>query len=248
MKKLLHLLYLLYQYVIAFPIMLVVSLFCALAAIVCGTLFGTEAGWWTAKLWGWLFCRVFLLPVKVEGRENIKKEQAYIFVGNHQSMFDILLMLGFLGHRFKWMMKKEIGRIPLIGYACKCCGFITVDRGSRTDIAHTMNQADKLLRSHSSLAVFAEGTRTKTGRLGNFKRGAFKLAVEQNLPIVPVSINGGYEVMPKGQKYVRHYPLRLVIHAPIVPNPEGEDEMERLRQETREAILSGLDEQYTESR
>ena len=192
--------------------------------------------------------RVFLLPVKVEGRENIKKEQAYIFVGNHQSMFDILLMLGFLGHRFKWMMKKEIGRIPLIGYACKCCGFITVDRGSRTDIAHTMNQADKLLRSHSSLAVFAEGTRTKTGRLGNFKRGAFKLAVEQNLPIVPVSINGGYEVMPKGQKYVRHYPLRLVIHAPIVPNPEGEDEMERLRQETRNAILSGLDEQYTESR
>jgi len=238
------LIYLIYQYCIAFPVMLVVTIFCALAAIVCGTLFGTEAGWWAAKLWGWMFCRVFLLPVKVEGREHLDKKQAYIIVGNHQSMFDIFLMLGFYPHRFKWMMKKELARIPLVGYACKCCGFITVDRYNKTAIVETMNQADEILRHHSSMAIFSEGTRTLTGKLGTFKRGAYKLAVEQQLPISPVSINGCFEVMPKGRKSVRHYPLRLVIHAPVYPLGKGADEMERLRDVTRSTILSGLDEQY----
>ncbi|MBR3021774.1 MAG: 1-acyl-sn-glycerol-3-phosphate acyltransferase [Bacteroidaceae bacterium] len=239
-------LYLIYQYCIAFPVMLIVSFFCALAAIVCGTLFGMEAGWWTARVWGWLFCRMFLLPVKVEGKEKLDRKQAYIIVGNHQSMFDIFLMLGFMPYRFKWMMKKELSRIPLIGFACKCCGFITVDRTSKADIVHTMSKADELLRHHNSLAMFAEGTRTLTGKLGPFKRGAFKLAVEQQLPIAPVSINGTFEVMPKGQKYVRRFPLRLVIHDPIFPEGTDGTEIDRLRDVTREAVLAGLDEQYKE--
>lgn len=237
-------LYLLYQYVIAFPVMLVVSIFCALGAIVCGTLLGSDKGWWAAKVWGWLFCRVFLLPISVKGGEKLQKGQAYIFVGNHQSMFDIFLMLGFCPHTFRWMMKKELSRIPLIGYACKCCGFITIDRSSRTDIAHTMSQADEVLRHNHSLAMFAEGTRTLTGKLGPFKRGAFKLAIEQQLPIVPLSINGSYEVMPKGRYYVRRYPLRLVIHDPIQPNGTDAAEMDRLRTVTRDAIASALDSQY----
>ena len=238
------LLYLIYQYCIAFPVMLVVSIFCALAAIVCGTLFGMEAGWWTARVWGWLFCRMFLLPVKVEGKELLDQQQSYIFVGNHQSMFDIFLMLGFLPHRFKWMMKKELSRIPLIGYACKCCGFITINRTSHAGIAQTMSQADEILRRHSSLAMFAEGTRSLTGKVGPFKRGAFKLAIDQQLPIVPISINGAFEVMPKGRMYVRHHPLRLVIHEPIFPEGTDATEMDRLRDVTRKAVIDGLDEQY----
>lgn len=240
-----NILYILYEYCIALPIMLVLTIVTALVAIIFASLFGDEFwGWWPARIWGWLFCRVFLLLVHVEGNEYLDPKQAYIFVPNHQSMFDIFLLLGFLGHKFKWVMKKELAKVPLVGFACKCCGFIYINRTGKSSIAESMNKADDTLRQHKSLAIFAEGTRTRTGRLGTFKRGAFKLAVEQNLPIVPISLNGCYEAMPKGRYLVKRHPLKLIVHQPIVPDLNDPNAMETLREATRQAILSGLDEQY----
>lgn len=240
-----NILYILYEYCIALPIMLVLTIVTALVAIIFASLFGDEFwGWWPARIWGWLFCRVFLLHVHVEGNEYLDPKQAYIFVPNHQSMFDIFLLLGFLGHKFKWVMKKELAKVPLVGFACKCCGFIYINRTGKSSIAESMNKADDTLRQHKSLAIFAEGTRTRTGRLGTFKRGAFKLAVEQNLPIVPISLNGCYEAMPKGRYLVKRHPLKLIVHQPIVPDLNDPNAMETLREATRQAILSGLDEQY----
>lgn len=240
-----NILYILYEYCIALPIMLVLTIVTALVAIIFASLFGDEFwGWWPARIWGWLFCRVFLLPVHVEGNEYLDPKQAYIFVPNHQSMFDIFLLLGFLGHKFKWVMKKELAKVPLVGFACKCCGFIYINRTGKSSIAESMNKADDTLRQHKSLAIFAEGTRTRTGRLGTFKRGAFKLAVEQNLPIVPISLNGCYEAMPKGRYLVKRHPLKLIVHQPIVPDRNDPNAMETLREATRQAILSGLDPQY----
>lgn len=240
-----NILYILYEYCIALPIMLVLTIVTALVAIIFASLFSDEFwGWWPARIWGWLFCRVFLLPVHVEGNEYLDPKQAYIFVPNHQSMFDIFLLLGFLGHKFKWVMKKELAKVPLVGFACKCCGFIYINRTGKSSIAESMNKADDTLRQHKSLAIFAEGTRTRTGRLGTFKRGAFKLAVEQNLPIVPISLNGCYEAMPKGRYLVKRHPLKLIVHQPIVPDLNDPNAMETLREATRQAILSGLDEQY----
>ena len=240
-----NILYILYEYCIALPIMLVLTIVTALVAIIFASLFGDEFwGWWPARIWGWLFCRVFLLPVHVEGNEYLDPKQAYIFVPNHQSMFDIFLLLGFLGHKFKWVMKKELAKVPLVGFACKCCGFIYINRTGKSSIAESMNKADDTLRQHKSLAIFAEGTRTRTGRLGTFKRGAFKLAVEQNLPIVPISLNGCYEAMPKGRYLVKRHPLKLIVHQPIVPDLNDPNAMETLREAPRQAILSGLDEQY----
>lgn len=240
-----NILYILYEYCIALPIMLVLTIVTALVAIIFASLFGDEFwGWWPARIWGWLFCRVFLLPVHVEGNEYLDPKQAYIFVPNHQSMFDIFLLLGFLGHKFKWIMKKELAKVPLVGFACKCCGFIYINRTGKSSIAESMNKADDTLRQHKSLAIFAEGTRTRTGRLGTFKRGAFKLAVEQNLPIVPISLNGCYEAMPKGRYLVKRHPLKLIVHQPIVPDLNDPNAMETLREATRQAILSGLDPQY----
>lgn len=240
-----NILYILYEYCIALPIMLVLTIVTALVAIIFASLFGDEFwGWWPARIWGWLFCRVFLLPVHVEGNEYLDPKQAYIFVPNHQSMFDIFLLLGFLGHKFKWVMKKELAKVPLVGFACKCCGFIYINRTGKSSIAESMNKADDTLRQHKSLAIFAEGTRTRNGRLGTFKRGAFKLAVEQNLPIVPISLNGCYEAMPKGRYLVKRHPLKLIVHQPIVPDLNDPNAMETLREATRQAILSGLDPQY----
>lgn len=237
--------YILYQCLIALPIMLVVTILCALTAIIFASLFGDGFwGWWPGRIWGRAFCRVFLIPVSIEGQEKISDDQAYIFVANHQSVFDILSMLGFFPHRFKWMMKKELAKIPLVGYACKCCGFIYINRTGRTSIAESMAQADEALRQHKSIAIFAEGTRTRNGHIGTFKRGAFKLATEMNMPIVPVSLNGCYEVMARNARLVTRHPIRIIIHNPILPKDNTAAEMERLRDETRDVILSALEPQY----
>ena len=243
--------YLIWQYLIAFPLTIALTVIASLLVIILSPIFGHRTvGSVIPQAWGRLFCRLFLLPVKVEGRENIDPKQAYIFVGNHQSLFDIFLLEGFLGHETKWMMKKELGRIPIFGYACKCAGFVYVDRNSRS-VASSMSKADSSLREHNSLTVFAEGTRSLTGKVGAFKRGAFILAHDLGLPVVPLSINGCYEAMPKGRPYVRRHPLRLVIHQPILPkqdNPDDvnalRDDINALREKTREAVLEGLDAQY----
>ena len=239
-----RILYLVYQYCIALPLMLVMTILCSVIVIIMAPIFGNRFwGNWIPRIWGWFICRVLLLPVKVEGREKLDQNQCYIFVANHQSMFDVFLMLGFLGHEFRWMMKKELSRIPFVGFACKCAGFITINRTSSHSIHESMRKADDILNEQKSLAIFAEGTRTRNGKMGTFKRGAFKLAVEFGMPIVPVSLNGCYEVMPKGRYCVRRYPMRLVVHDPILPDAT-EGNLQRLSDETRNAILSGLDEQY----
>lgn len=238
-------LYYIYQIVIALPLMLAMTLLCSLIVIIMAPIFGNRFwGNWIPRIWGRFICRVLLLPVKVEGTERIDKNQCYIFVANHQSMFDIFLMLGFLGHEFRWMMKKELANIPVVGFACKCAGFICINRTSKRSIAESMNKADNILKEQKSLAMFAEGTRTRDGKVGAFKRGAFKLAEEFGLPIVPISLNGCYEVMPKGRYIARFYPMRLVVHEPIMPYAEDANDTQRILHETRQAILSGLDSQY----
>ena len=94
------------------------------------------------------------------------------------------------------------------------------------------------------VGIFAEGTRTRDGHVGTFKRGAFKLASELGMPIVPISINGCYEVMSRDSKLVTRHPIRLVVHEPIIPQGNTPEEMERLRKATYDAIVSGLDAQY----
>ena len=152
--------------------------------------------------------------------------------------------VGFMSHKFKWMMKKELAKVPLVGYACKCCGFIYIDRTAGSSIAESMSKASDALRQHKSIAMFAEGTRTRDGHVGTFKRGAFKLATELDMPIVPISLNGCYEVMSRSARCVTRHPIRIVIHQPIHPQASTPDETERLRRDTYAAILSGLEPQY----
>ncbi|MBO4589901.1 MAG: 1-acyl-sn-glycerol-3-phosphate acyltransferase [Bacteroidaceae bacterium] len=231
--------YLIWQYLVAFPVMIVSTLIASILVIILSPIFGSRViGSIIPRAWGWFFCKLFLLPVKVEGRENIDPHKEYIFVANHQSLLDIFLMEGYLGHNIKWMMKKELSRIPVFGYACKCAGFIYVDRHSRA-AASSLSKADSALRAGSSLAVFAEGTRTLTGEVGSFKRGAFILAHDLNLPIIPVSISGCYDALPKGRPWVRRTPLRLVVHAPVLPDASADSasDIARLRDVTREAVV-----------
>lgn len=105
-------------------------------------------------LWSWLTVRLLLLPVKVEGREHLDPKQSYVFVANHQGAFDIFLIYGFLNRNFKWMMKRELGAIPIVGVACRCSHQIFVDKRGPSKIRKTYEQAREILKEGMSVVVF----------------------------------------------------------------------------------------------
>ncbi len=184
------------------------------------------------------------VKVEVTGRENIDKHTSYVFIANHQGAYDIFLIFGYLNHNFKWMMKKSLEKIPFVGYACKVSKHIMVDHSSATAIQQTMENAKKILQGGMSLVVFPEGSRTPDGKIKPFKRGAFMLATEFGLPIVPLTINGSFSVMKKSSFAINPGKITLTIHKPI-PQPEGEkskEKMEELMSESFETIKSTLKE------
>ena len=236
-------LYYLYQTLVALPILLVVTILTAVTTSAGCTLGDARFwGYYPPMLWSRIICRVLLLPVRVEGKALIDDNTSYVFVANHQGAFDIFLAYGFLGRNFKWMMKKGLGRIPLVGRACRKAGHIFVDKGGPKAIQHTYDEARRVLKSGTSVFVFPEGARTFTGHMGLFHRGGFQLADELQLPIVPITIDGSFDVMPRMRdlKFCHWHPLTLTIHAPIPPKGKGPDNIKASMAEAYDAIMAGL--------
>ena len=240
-------LYKLYQLCIALPLGLVATVLTALITSI-GSIIGSAHFWgyYPGKLWSIFICRILLLPVKVEGRENIDHRQSYVFVSNHQGPMDIFLIYGFLGRNFKWMMKKALRRIPLVGYACAKAHHIFVDKSGPKKIQETIDHARDTLKDGTSLVVFPEGSRSFTGHMGIFRKGAFQLADELQLPVVPITIDGSFDVLPRqeGFNFVHFHPMRLVIHKPIPPHGKGLGDIKETMDESYRTIMASLPEKY----
>ena len=194
-------LYIIYQYLIALPLILLFTIFTAVVTILFSR--WKNAAWLhTLQMW-WSrsFYYLCFIPVRVSGLENINPNQSYVFVSNHQSMFDVVLVYGWLPVVFKWMMKKEIRKVPFVGTACAVAGHIFVDRSNPRAALQSVEMVKKELVNGISTVIFPEGTRTKTGEMGRFKQGAFKIAMDMQLPVVPVSLKGCFEAMPSRQLY-----------------------------------------------
>ena len=233
-------LYRIYQICIMLPLMLMLTTITAIIVAVGSMLGGGRFwGYYPAKIWSRIMCWLSFVRVTVTGRENVRKGTSYVFVANHQGAYDIFSIYGWLGHNFKWMMKKSLEKIPLVGYACKCAGHIFVDKSSPSAIHETMVKAERTLSGGMSVVVFPEGTRSHTGRLGTFRRGAYMLATEFNLPVVPITIDGAYHVMPVTAKLPRPGHIKLTIHHVILSAPEGHD-LHNLIDRSRQAIASAL--------
>lgn len=240
-------LYKLYQLLIALPILLMATVLTAVCTIVGGLFNAHFWGYYPGKLWSQLTCRVLLLPIRVEGREHIDHKQSYVFVANHQGPMDIFLIYGYLGRNFKWMMKKALRRMPLVGYACYKARHIFVDKSGPKAIKETIDNARETLQGGTSLVVFPEGSRTFTGHMGVFRKGAFQLADELQLPVVPVTIDGSFDVLTRmeGFNFVHRHSMRLVIHKPIYPaaSHSPQDIKETMNTAYRE-IMAALPEKY----
>ena len=237
-------LYLLYFWVIVVPVFLVATILTALTTMV-GCMLGGEKvfSFYPGMLWSKIICYLALCPVKVRGRENLKKKQSVVFVANHQSAFDIFLMYGFLGVPIKWMMKIGLAKIPLVGAACRAAGFIFVDNTTPRTAQRSVVEAKRRLKDGASLAVFPEGSRTHDGKMGRFHKGAFQIAIDQHLPIVPITINGTYKILPIGTIITHPHRMEMVIHPPLFVDDAmlaGKGSLQKIVDEVKSVIATEL--------
>lgn len=236
--------YWIYQICVCLPLGLLATLITALVTIIgCMVGDGHFWGYYPGRLWARVIIRLFLLPVRVEGRENLEKGHSYIFVANHQGAFDIFLIYGFLNRNFKWMMKSELRKIPFVGVACEKAHHIFVYRHGSKHIHDAVDRGREVLQSGMSLVVFPEGSRTRTGEMAPFKKGAFVLADELQLPIVPLTINGSFRVMPRQKDFhfVHWNSLSLTIHQPIYPVGQGPENLQAVLSQAYDSVQSSLD-------
>ena len=240
-------LYYIYQILFAVPMIALLTIITSLTiAIGCTLGNGHFWGYYPGKLWARAILFLLLIPVKVEGRENISKDKSYVFVANHQGAFDIFLIYGYLGHNFKWMMKHQLRQMPFVGYACEKAHHIFVDKRSPRKIKETYDKARATLSNGTGLVVFPEGSRSFTGHMGVFRRGAFMLADELQLPVVPMTIDGSFDIMPRTRdmKFVHRHGLTLKIHPAIYPESKGADNLKRLSDESYKTVMNGLPKKY----
>lgn len=240
MKKITRVFYFIYQWFIAGPIFVVATLITALITAL-GSIIGNRDFWgyWPPKYWSMFTCNLFLMKVKVKGRENINKNTSYVFVANHQGAYDIWSIYGYLNHNFKWLMKKELEKIFAVGWACKSAGHVFVDESSIKGIKTTIEESEKTLRDGMSLVIFPEGSRSWDGKMIPFKRGAFMLAAEFGLPVVPITIDGSFNAMPRSTYNMTPSKITLTIHKPIFPGENGFN-TKKLLQQCTDVIQSAL--------
>lgn len=236
-------LYYIYQILVA-PLLAAVTIITAIEVII-GCTVGKASFWsyWPGCIWSKAMVRLLLLPVKIEGRENMVDGESYVIVANHQGAFDIFLVYGYLGRNFKWMMKQSLRNMPLVGKACEKAGHIFVDNSGPKKIQQTYERARAILQNGTSVVVFPEGARTWDGKMRGFKRGAFQLADELQLPILPMTINGAFQVLPRsrGFNFVSWHPLKLTIHPAMPPRPHTATSEHEAMDEAKAIIASKLE-------
>lgn len=167
---------------------------------------------------------VKLMPiwkVRITGRERAQRGQTYVIIANHQSILDILL-LNCLCYNYKWISKIENTRVPFLGWYLRMAGYITVDRGNKESKEKMLEESSVCLRNNTSVMIFPEGTRSADREIGFFKRGAFQLAISENIPILPVVIDGSGGVLPKhGLVFSTGHRIRIEVKDPVYPEEFG---------------------------
>jgi 1-acyl-sn-glycerol-3-phosphate acyltransferase len=168
-----------------------------------------------ANMWANMLLKLSGIRVRVIGRENVLMNRPQIFMANHQSDFDILIVLAHIPGQFRWIVKKELFKIPIFGKAMKSAGYIEIDRQNHENAMKSMEEAAQKIREGKSVVTFPEGTRSKDGTIKPFKQGLFHLAIHAGVPIVPISIIGAHEIMPKRSLKVRPGRVTMVIDRPV---------------------------------
>lgn len=241
MRKIIFILYQPYKWLFFIPFFFLNILFFGIIGAIIATLVSPKAG---GKFAGAIWARTNALftPmfVSVSGKENIEKNTSYIVIPNHQSYYDIFVIYGWLGLDIKWVMKKELRKIPGLGIASEKIGHIFLDRSNNKQALESLNKAKQKLVNGTSVVMFPEGTRSSTGQLNPFKRGAFKLAFDLGLPILPVTLIGTKDILPADSFNILPGKVQMVIHKPIDITKYSEADVRKLMDEVSEIISKPL--------
>jgi 1-acyl-sn-glycerol-3-phosphate acyltransferase len=181
--------------------------------------------------------------VVVEGGEKIAPPGPYVFLSNHQSQFDIPAVVQAIPVQFRVLVKQELFNIPVFGWVLRLSGFVGIDRRNRERAIRSLDKAASRIRRGRSLLIYAEGTRSSDGSLLPFKKGGFVLAIQAGVPVIPVTILGSREVLPKGSLRIRPGRITVRVGDPIDPRQftlEGKEAlMARVRSAMEAALKSG---------
>jgi 1-acyl-sn-glycerol-3-phosphate acyltransferase len=195
----------------------------------------------------WTFWGKTIAGVRLEtvGTDAIDRSRSYVIISNHQSLYDIpALMLG-LGLQFRWVIKKSFVYVPLFGWALYLAKHVFIDRSNPKKSIREMDRAAKNLPPGVSIAVFAEGTRSDDGVVREFKRGGFLAAVRGGLPILPVTVNGSWRVLPDKRSMSFHPgPIQVVVGDAIETEGLTTRDLKQLIERTRDAVIKNLDPDY----
>jgi 1-acyl-sn-glycerol-3-phosphate acyltransferase len=240
-NKLLLALYQIYKYLIFFPILVSSTVVMGTAATLLAILVDKKIASVCGIIWARLNSYITPMLVTVIGQEKIEKNKSYVIVANHQSQYDIFVIYGWMPVDFRWVMKIQLKSIPFLGYACYKIGHIYIDRSNPEAAKASINAARDRIKDGTSIMFFPEGTRSVDGRLLEFKKGAFKFALDMRLPILPVSIVNTRNVLPAKSLTLFPGKAKLVIHDPIDISGHSEETIGEIMNMARRRIQMGLD-------
>jgi 1-acyl-sn-glycerol-3-phosphate acyltransferase len=197
---------------------------------------------WTAKSWARWTLWASGTRVHIEGLENLKHDRPQIIASNHQSWYDVFAIAAILPKRFRFIAKEELRRIPLFGKAWSSAGHISINRQDRKRAIIALDEAGDLMRSdNSTVVIFPEGTRSRTGELQPFKKGAFMLALRTGIEIVPAAVIGSRAILKKGDWRVRRGPIIVRFGEPVATSEYTEGHRDELLTVVQDRVAHLLD-------
>jgi 1-acyl-sn-glycerol-3-phosphate acyltransferase len=191
---------------------------------------------WCASTWSRMIVRTVGARVLVHGTEHVRAGASYVFLSTHQSYMDIPVMLGYLPAQLRIAAKREVFQIPFLGWHMTRAGHISINRASTTEAIATLRRAAHEIRPGVSVFLFPEGTRTRDGSLQAFKKGGFKFAIQTGLPVVPVTIKGTRQVLPRNSFTFRPGTVEMFLDAPIPTDGLDDSDTTALMQTVRDAM------------
>lgn len=236
-----RLLYQPYKWLVFMPLLALITLVMGMVSILFATLFNARVGMTMGgRPWAKLCCLAAFVFVNVKNKKYITPGQSYVVVSNHQSLFDILVIAGWLSMDLRWVAKASLKRAPMFGIASIKMDHIFIDRSNRTAALETLNSAKRKIVNGTSVMFFPEGTRSRDGRMKDFKAGAFKMALDLNIPILPITLNGTRNILPSGTLDLFPGRATIVVHPPVDTTRYSKETLPDLRDQTRSVIASEL--------
>lgn len=178
--------------------------------------------------------------INVTGIDNVPKTGGILFIANHQSNFDIPILIGHVPRDKGFIAKLELLKVPSFSRWMKNLGCVFIDRNDARQSLTAMNQAAERLKEGHSLVVFPEGTRSKDGTVGQFKPGSLKIAMKAKVPIVPVTIKGSMNIMPKGTSLIKSASVEVIISPPLILGEMPEKDSNEIAEKVRNIIIGNL--------